>query len=100
MAIHIDKKGREWVGSFSKGLWRIKDKKVDYYKDSKYSYRNMVTSIAESKDGVIWVGTYFGLGRYNESTNSFTWYTVQDGLASNGVYNINFDERRQPASEV
>lgn len=91
MAIHIDKKGREWIGSFSKGLWRMKDKKVDHYADARYSYRNMVNCISESNAGVIWVGTYYGLGRYNESTNDFTWYTMEDGLAANGVFNINFD---------
>ncbi len=92
MAIHIDRKGREWVGSFGKGLWKIKDKKSKYYSDPKYSYRNMISCIKESRTGSIWVGTSYGLGRYNEDTDDFTWYTTADGLAGNGIFNIQFDE--------
>ncbi len=92
MAIHIDKKGREWVGSFGRGLWRIQEKKIAYFEQPNNSYRNSITCINESIDGVIWIGTAGGLGRYNEVTNDFKWYTLEDGLSSNSIYNINFDE--------
>ncbi len=91
MAIHIDKKERLWVGSFGSGLWKNTNEKVKHYTDVKFNYRNMITCIGESNDGVLWVGTLFGLGRYNESTDTFTWYTKEDGLAGNGIFNIQFD---------
>ncbi len=92
MAIHFDSKGCEWAGSFGNGVWRIIDGRVNHYLDTNSRYRNLITSIAESRDGVVWVGSGYGLGRYNENTNTFTWYTKNDGLPANGVFNIKFDD--------
>src|SRR5690606_42114664 len=33
-----------------------------------------------------------GLARYNRSSDSFTWYTRQDGLSSNKLRCLSFDE--------
>jgi ligand-binding sensor domain-containing protein/signal transduction histidine kinase len=92
MAVHRDSHGDTWVGSSPRGLWRIRDGKFKSYFDTKESYRNEVIAIAASPDKTLWVGTSFGLGRYDRSTDSFTWYTRKDGLSSSAIMNIQFDE--------
>ncbi|MEX2231535.1 MAG: two-component regulator propeller domain-containing protein [Cyclobacteriaceae bacterium] len=92
MAIHRDSWGATWIGSTTKGLWKIKDGKIKSYLDKKESYRNEVHSIAESPDQTLWVGTSFGLGKYNRAKDSFTWYTRDDGLSSSAIVNLQFDE--------
>jgi ligand-binding sensor domain-containing protein/signal transduction histidine kinase len=92
MAIHVDKAGNTWIGTATQGLWKISDGKVKSYQDKTEPYRNAVTSIAESADGVIWIGSSSGLGRYNPHLNNFSWYTRYDGLSNSAVYGFDFDE--------
>ncbi|MGC1241214.1 MAG: two-component regulator propeller domain-containing protein [Chryseosolibacter sp.] len=92
MAIHRDNAGATWIGSMSKGLWKIENGKVKSYADRRQPSRNEVHTIAESPDHTIWVGTSFGLGKYNRGTDSFTWLTRADGLSSSAVVKIQFDE--------
>jgi ligand-binding sensor domain-containing protein/signal transduction histidine kinase len=93
MGIHRDSEGAIWVGSSTKGLWRIQDGKVRSYFDRQHSFRNEVHSIGESPDNTLWIGTSYGLGKYNRKKNSFTWYTRDDGLSSSAIVNLQFDER-------
>lgn len=92
MAIHRDSEGTIWIGSTTKGLWRIRDGKVKSYFDRKESYRNEVHTIAESPDNTLWIGTSYGIGKYDRSSDSFIWYTRAHGLSSTVVVNIQFDE--------
>lgn len=91
-AIYVDRQGASWIGSGSKGLWKIKKGKISSYVDPKEVYRNEILCITESPDGIIWVGTGYGLGRYHQNTDSFTWYTRDDGLSNAAVTSIQFDE--------
>ena len=91
MAIHRDSHGDIWIGSSTKGLWRMKDGKIKSYLEEEESYRG-VYAIAESPDKTLWVGSSFGVGKYNRNTDSFTWYTPKDGLSSPAIMNFAFDE--------
>ena len=93
MAIHRDSHGMTWIGSTTKGLSRVKDGTFKSYFDRREPYRNEVHAIAEGPDKTLWVGTSMGLGRYNRKTDSFQWYTRDDGLSSAAILNIQFDER-------
>lgn len=93
MAIHKDRTGAIWIGSATKGLWKIRDGKVKSYVDPKDDYRNEVYCITEGPDGTLWVGTSFGLGKYNAQTDTFSWLTRDDGLSSASIINLQFDEK-------
>ncbi|HYC86338.1 MAG TPA: two-component regulator propeller domain-containing protein [Chryseosolibacter sp.] len=92
MAIHSDRQGANWIGLMSKGLYRVKNGKISsyYYKEP---YRNSVVSIGESPGGDIWIGTYWGLGKYNAMTDDFDWFTRDDGLSNAAILGIDFDEK-------
>ena len=92
MAIHRDKQGYTWVGSTTKGLWRIKDGEYRSYVYREEPWRNEVHSIAESPEGTLWVGTGAGLAKYDRAQDSFRWYTRADGLTSSVIMNVQFDE--------
>jgi ligand-binding sensor domain-containing protein/signal transduction histidine kinase len=93
MAIHRDSYGETWVGSTTRGLWKMKGGKVKSYFDKRESYRNEVHAIAESPDRTLWIGTSFGLGRYDRERDSFAWYTRAEGLSSSAIVNLQFDGR-------
>jgi ligand-binding sensor domain-containing protein/signal transduction histidine kinase len=92
-AILRDSKGASWVGSNSKGLWKIKKGKVSSYIDKAEPYRNEVFCVKESPSGEIWVGTNYGLGKYNETKDNFNWYTRDQGLSSASIVAIEFDPK-------
>jgi signal transduction histidine kinase/ligand-binding sensor domain-containing protein len=87
-----DREGATWVGSNTKGLYKIKDGKISSYIDRKDSYRNEIYCIKESPAGEIWVGTSYGLGRYDAKTDKFRWYTRDDGMSNAYITSIQFDE--------
>lgn len=93
MAVHRDHTGAIWAGSMTRGLWKMENGKITSYFDRKESYRNEVLAIAEGPDQTVWVGTSFGLGRYNRSKDRFKWYTRDDGLSSSAIISIQFDEK-------
>lgn len=93
MAILKDKEGSSWIGTMNKGLWKIRKGKISSYIDEKESYRNSIHCIKESPDGTIWIGTSYGLGKYNKETDQFDWFTREDGLPGYSVVSIEFDEK-------
>lgn len=93
MAIHRDSHGDIWVGSTTKGVWRLRNGSQKTYVSKSDSYRNEVHAFAEGPDRTVWVGTSFGLGKYNRRSDSFDWLTRADGLSSSAVVNIQFDEQ-------
>lgn len=91
MTIHRDREGLTWVGTMTKGLYKIDDGRVVSYFDKRVSYRNNISCIKESPWGEVWIGTSGGLGRYDRTKDAFTWYTVEDGLPGWWISAIEFD---------
>lgn len=93
MAILKEESGTIWIGTTNQGLIRMAGAKVSYFVDSKEPYRNAITCIKKSPDGTVWVGTQYGLGQYNAITNTFKWYTSNEGLSGSSITSIQFDEK-------
>ena len=93
MAILKDREGASWVGTMKKGLWKIAKGKISSYLDAKESYRNSIRCIKEAPDGTIWVGTGYGLGKYDKEKDSFHWLMREDGLPGVSIMSIEFDEK-------
>lgn len=93
MAVHRDAEGATWIGSTTRGLWKMQHGSVHSYFNDEDPYRNEVHTIAESPDHTVWVGTSYGLARYDRDSDSFSWFTRADGLSGPGVINISFDEK-------
>lgn len=82
-----DSKGKLWVGTVDAGICRldpltgkftrypfIRNNSTIIVKDGSLD-DNLVASILEDKDGIIWVGTNLGsLNKFNEATGKFTSY--------------------------
>jgi ligand-binding sensor domain-containing protein len=78
-SILIDSQNVVWVGTYGKGLWRLKLEKDGSYSSTQFLSdenkaslsSNIVRSLLEDHDGNIWVGTSLGLNRikYNTKLN-------------------------------
>ncbi len=93
MTLAKDNAGDIWLGTMSRGLWKVSGGNLQSYVDPKEPYRNMVSIVRTSPSGEVWVGTSFGLGRYNKSTDDFKWYLPKDGLSGVAVRSIEFDDK-------
>ncbi len=96
-----DHAGNLWVSTFSNGLYLFNPLKNDVKnfrfkpKDKNSLSSNMVTSVYESSDHHIWVGTEGGgLCLLNDDGETFTCYSVKQGFPSNTVFKILEDEKK------
>ena len=102
-AIYKDSKRNFWLGTFvDNGLIKIDADTgiINVFKnkdnDSLSLSDNTIRCIGENSKGEIWIGTSFGLNKYNEKDDTFTSYTIKEGLANDTIYGILFDDKDNP----
>ena len=83
LAVLYTREGTLWVGTRYQSLLRFRDGR---FESVEYPLmRDSVTwALAESRDGSLWAGTTFGLGRLKDG--HATLYTTADGLPENFVF--------------
>ncbi len=96
-----DRRGGYWAGNDS-GLRAFDPDAGEFrvvgetgLRDRGLSFRSVWT-LAESPltPDALWVGTIGGgLNRYDAKTGRFTWYTMAEGMPSNGIYGILVDDK-------
>jgi len=88
-----DKDQNIWIAT-SNGLNRYvpSENRAYYYvnnPDSSNTLRdNYTISLCEDESGDIWIGTSTGINRFNKADSVFSYYTIEDGLPSNIIYDI------------
>lgn len=97
--IYKDKKGIYWIGYLlDGGLLKFdpKNNTSKLYKmegsDENSISNNSIRCIAEDKNGDLWVGTNYGLNKFNPETEKFQRYMVEDGLPNNNIYGVVIDK--------
>ena len=91
--------GREhdlWVGHYNNGIDIVKDDKVveSFFHnqgDTTTLSNDRITCIFRAADSTVWVGTNYGLNKYDYDSHSFKRYFSYDGLISNTIQAINED---------
>ena len=97
-AIHQDWKGRLWIGTYGGGL-----NKMDIESETFTSYLNdpaspasisdnIVFSIFEAENGMLWIGTNNGLNRFDPEREEFIRFGTVQGLPNEVIYGILPDE--------
>jgi signal transduction histidine kinase/ligand-binding sensor domain-containing protein/DNA-binding response OmpR family regulator len=71
-----------WIGTMTNGLYRYstKEKTIKHYTDLACTD---ITSITEDLLGNIWVGTLYGLSKFDRTTEKFFNYFKTDGIGGN-----------------
>jgi PAS domain S-box-containing protein len=90
-AIYQDRSGTLWFGTWMGTLSRFDDKTntfVNLRADSSDPHKlsgGRIHAIHEDQAGTLWLGTTDGLYRYNRENETFTHYTVNQGLPSSEI---------------
>ncbi|MEN7551026.1 two-component regulator propeller domain-containing protein [Rapidithrix thailandica] len=91
-----DRNGNFWIGTYGGGLNKFVPQEKKFYRyqsNGKNSLAsNAVFSLYEDSVGIIWVGTSAGLNKFDPESETFTLYSVEDGLPNNFVYGILEDQ--------
>ena len=97
--MHQGKDGSYYLGFYKDGGFGVikpNSKETKYYKnisnDKTSISNNRIRYINEDSKGNIWLGTSYGLNKYNPKTEKFERYTTKDGIANNTVYGVLVDD--------
>ena len=86
-SIYEDSKNRLWFGSDQEGVYILNRNTGKFYNYNLHAKAddkiNGVWTIAEDKNGFIWIAGHDGLYRLNDATNQFENYNVQCGIDKN-----------------
>ena len=78
------------------GIIEPNSKETKYYKnipnDKTSISSNRIRYINEDSKGNIWIGTSYGLNKYDPKTKVFKRYTTSDGIANNTIYGVLVDD--------
>lgn len=94
-----DNNGNIWIGTEGIGVFKYNADSgniINYKKEpsSNSLSHNEVNSIIQDKNGILWIGTYTGgLNKYDPETNTFDYYSTEDGLINNSVYGVLEDRK-------
>ena len=97
LSLCVDNKNNIIMGT-TEGLWLYdKDKnsirKYENDPDDDTSIsNNTINNIHESNDSTLWIGTSYGLNKFNKNTKKFTRYLTEDGLPNNCINTILEDD--------
>ena len=95
-SLHFDKFGRLWFGTNARGIGIIFKDQLNMLDTSAHLPRTSIRCFAENAEGYLWIGTEDnGIGRaeiYDEHKPVFKFFTTNDGLTSNNIYLLQFDE--------
>ncbi|MDL2277195.1 response regulator [Parabacteroides sp. OttesenSCG-928-G07] len=77
--LYEDGKGDVWIGSNSHGLFRysLHTKKIEQMEGIAC---NEISSVMEDVQGNVWIGTLYGLFKYDRTINQFIGYYTSDGI--------------------
>ena len=97
-ALHLDHRGRLWVGTTQGGVLRIDDPAADPPHCTNYTTSNglssdIVLSLTEDRHGRIYIGTGGGVDRLDAETGNVKRFTSADGLAAGEVHAAFCDHR-------
>ncbi len=96
--LYCDKDGILWIGGNS-GLVILntrtgKAKSVlQDTENPKSISSNGINCFYDDEKGTIWIGTTWGLDKFDKKTQQFIWYSVKDRLPDNEVFGIVADEK-------
>jgi len=92
-AVAVDKQGRTWAGHLNHGVSVYNGNEWKNYDVATGPLGERVFDIAVNpKDGDVWIATSAGLARYSDKHDKWKYYTRANGLPSDQVETIAFNQ--------
>jgi ligand-binding sensor domain-containing protein/two-component sensor histidine kinase len=84
LSILEDSRGTIWIGTSGSGLCRLNenDEKIFCYSKNEGLTSAVIYGLLEDSSGNLWMSTDDGIFMFNQSTETFTQFGIEDGLQS------------------
>ncbi len=95
-AFHQDRKGRIWLATENDGLYQLDaDRGVvrHFTEEANGLPSQSLSSIMEDRNGLLWLGTKGGLGRFDPETGRCIAITKEQGLVNNRISRAYLDSK-------
>lgn len=79
-ALHADREGSIWIGTYDRGLYRVRGERVDHFDRTNGLSSDNVSDLTEDREGNIWVVTAGGVDRFADTP--VTSLSMSEGLCS------------------
>lgn len=92
-----DSEGLIWIATVS-GLDRYDPTtgKIEHFRKGRDALSgDLIISLCEDREGDIWIGTSTYANRYNKKDSTFTYYSSEQGLPSNNIFEILKDKNNE-----
>ena len=85
-ALFLDRNGDLWIGTMSKGIYRIHDRQVDHFDSSNGLSGDTIYGFLEDREGNIWVATSSGIDSFRDLPVAT--FSTHQGLSSDQAHSI------------
>ncbi len=85
-AMIIDRDGNLWVGTASKGIFRIRDNLVEQYQRTEGLSGDTVLDLFEDQEGLVWAATTNGIDSFRDPR--ITTFSAREGLGADAVSGV------------
>lgn len=79
-SLHVDREGTLWVGTYDRGIYRIRGDVVDHFDRTSGLSGDAISEITEDREGNVWVVTSQGVDRFADTPVASV--SVAEGLCS------------------
>jgi len=84
-----DDNGILWIGTYGGGLVKKTNEKFEIVQLGDNVNSKIITSLLNDREGNFWIGTWMGIYKYDN--NRYVTYNAEDGLPSNNILSIYYD---------
>jgi PAS domain S-box-containing protein len=84
-----DDNGNLWIGTYGGGIAKKIGDSFEVLQLGEKVNSKIVTSLLNDREGNFWVGTWMGIYKYDN--NRYVTYNAEDGLPSNNILSIYYD---------
>src|SRR5262249_31112981 len=84
--LFVDHEGTLWIGAAERGIFRLRDNRIDHYDRTNGLSSNWVTSIHEDREGNLWVASSQGIDRFSDTP--VVTFSEAEGLCSIEVVSV------------
>jgi len=85
-ALLLDRDNSLWVGTLSRGIYRIQGNKVDHFRSSDGLSGDAVTGLFQDREGNIWIATSRGIDNFHDLRVAS--FSTRQGLSADQVSSV------------
>jgi PAS domain S-box-containing protein len=85
-SLFMDRDGALWVGTWDRGIYRIRDSRADHFSSAEGLSSNSIYQFYQDREGNIWVATSQGIDCFRDIP--VVSFSIEEGLSADNVVSV------------